>query len=96
MKKSILKSRLIIQMFSSQHNKNQSYNQDIISNFVPMLFLSSKLKRKNFQIIKILFKLQTQVVYDLTDLLLLKTKQLNKYKHILDSKLTFYYYYQIV
>lgn len=69
-KNSILESRLIIQIFSNQHNKHQSYNQNIIK----MLFLSLKLKGKNFQIIKPLFELQTQVVYNLTDLLPLKTR----------------------
>ena len=83
-------------MFSSQYNKNQSCNQNTISNFALLPPLSTELKGKKFQVVRILFKLQIWAVHDLTNLLYLKTKQLDIYKYVLDLKLNFYHCHQMV
>lgn len=68
-------------MFSAQHNKHQSHNNDI----TPCILLDAS-PPQNLQQVKSLFERQTQVVHDLGELLRFKTKQIDKYEHILDSK----------
>ena len=46
--------------------------------------------------VETLLELQTRAVYNLTNLLRLKTKQLDIYKHVLDPKSNFYCHYQMV
>ena len=85
-----------MEMFSSQHSKNQSRNQDLTSDFAPVLPLPTDLKGKKFQMVKTLFESRTRVVHDLTELLRLKTKQMDTYEHVLDPKSKFYRRHQMV
>ena len=66
-----------MEMFSSQHSKNQSRSQDSTSDFTPVPTLFTELKGKKFQVVETLFELRTQALDDLTDLLRLKTKQMD-------------------
>ena len=81
-------------MIIIQHDRNQFYNTNIISSsisasFLPSSFLIQPLKKDKIQEVEI-FELQTQAIHDLSKLLRLKTKQLNKYKYLLDHKSNFY------
>lgn len=96
MEKSASGSRSIVEMFSSQHSKNQSRSQDTTSDFAPVPPLSTELKGEKFQVVETLFELRTRAVNDLTDLLRLKTKQLDTYEHVLDPKSNFYRRHQMV
>lgn len=46
--------------------------------------------------VETLFELRTRAVHDLTDLLRLKTKQMDTYGHVLDPKSNFYHCHQMV
>lgn len=96
MEKSASGSRSIVEMYSSQHSKNQSCSQDTISNFAPVPLLSTELRGKKSQVVETLFELRTRAVQDLTDLLSLKTKQIDTYGHMLDPKSNFHRRHRMV
>ena len=72
-------------MFSAQHNKHQSHNKDVTPYIPPAASPSQTLQQ-----VKSLFEKQTQVAHDLGELLRLKTKQIDKYGHVSDSKSNLY------
>ena len=96
LEKSASESRSIVEMFSTQHSKNQSCNKDLTRDFAPALPLPKDFKGERFQMVETLFELQTWAVHDLSELLRLKIKQIDKYKHILDPKSNLYCRHQMV
>lgn len=87
---------MIIEKFSAQHNKNQSHNKDVIPDIAPAASLPQTLKEGKLQQVETLFEKQTQASHDLGELLRLKTKQIDKYGHVLDSKSNLYCRQQMI
>ena len=78
-------------MFSAQHSKHQSHNNDVTPYIPPAASPPQTLQQ-----VKSLFERQTQAAHDLGELLQLKTKQIDKYGHVLDSKSNLYRRHQMV
>ena len=96
MEKSASQTRSIVEMFSTQHNKHQSHNKDVIPDIAPAASPPQTLKKGKLQQVETLFEKQTQAAHDLGELLRLRTKQIDKYGHVLDSKSNLYRRHQIV
>ena len=87
-------TRSIVDMFSIQRERNQFHNTNLTSDSVlasspPASSLVQPLKKDKVQKVEIL-ELRAQAIHNLCQLLRLKTKQLNKYGHLLDHKSNFY------
>ncbi len=93
MEKSLCTTRSIVDMFSVQLNKNQSRDERVLSTSLPAIFPPKNTEK---EVRKTRFESQTRVVHDPTELLRLKTVQMDKYNHVLDHKLHFYRTYQMV
>ena len=91
LEKSASQTRSIVEMFSTQHSKHQSHNNDVTPYIPPAASLSQTLQQ-----VKSLFKRQTQAAHNLGELLRLKTQQIDKYGYVLDSKSNLYCRHQIV
>ncbi len=93
MEKSASTTRSIVDMFSVQFNKTQSQDELVLSTSLPAIFSP---KNTGKEVRETLFEFQTRVVHDLSELLRLKTVQIDKYGHVLDYKLNLYRRHQMV
>ncbi len=93
MKKSASTIKSIVDMLSAQFNKNQSRNERVSSTSLPAIF-SPKNTRKEVRETR--FESQTRAVHDFSELLRLKTVQMNKYGHVLDHISNLYRRHQMV
>ena len=96
LEKSAFQTRSIVEMFSFQYNKHQPHNKDVIPNIAPAAPPPQTLKEGKLQKVETLFKKKIRAVHDLGELLRLKTKQINKYGHVLDLKSNLYCRHQMV
>lgn len=87
MEKSASTTRSIIDMFSAQFKKNQSQDERVLSTSSPTIFPP---KNTGEKVRETRFELQTRAVHDLSELLRLKTVQIDKYGHVLDPKSNLY------
>lgn len=80
-------TKSIIDMFSVQIEKNQPQNVYILS-----ISLSTILSLKNIEkkIRETWFKSQIQAIHNLSEILYLKTIEIDKYRYILNHKLNLY------
>ncbi len=83
-------------MFSAHRDKNQSHDKDVTPDAVSVAFPPKTLKEERLQKVETLFEKQTRAAYDLSKLLHLKTKQIDRYGQVLDLKSNFYRCHQIV
>ena len=83
-------------MFSAHCDKNQSYDKDVTLDAASVAPLPKILKKRRFQKLETLFEKQTQAAHNLSKLLRLNTKQMNRYEHVLDFKSNLYRHHQIV
>ena len=83
-------------MFSAHRNKNQSYNKDVTPDAISAASPLKTLKKGRLPMVATLFEKQTETTHDLGELLRLKTKQTDRYGHVLDFKSNFYCHYQMV
>lgn len=88
--KLISQTRSIIEKFSTQWSKNQSHNKTPLLETAPASLLSKITKRRKLEKVETILKLQIQAAYNLGKLLYLQTKQMYKYKYVLDLKSNFY------
>ena len=95
LEKSASQTRSIVDMFSIQCDRNQSHNTDPISDSAPASSPVQPLRKDKVQKVET-FESRTQAVYDLRELLQLKTKQFDRCGHLLDHKSNFYRRYQMV
>lgn len=89
-------TKSIVEMFSTYHDKNQFHDKDVMLDIASVTLPPKTLKEGRLQKKETLFEKQTRVVYDLGKLLHLKTKQIDRYGHILDSKSNFYCRHQMI
>ena len=96
LEKSAFQTRSIVEMFSIQHNKNQSSDKDLTleATSAPPPPKFSRLGR--LQKVETLFEAQTRAAHDLGELLRLKTNQIDRYGHVLDYKSNLYRRHQMV
>ena len=80
MEKSASTTKSIVDVFSAQFNKNQSRDECVVSTSPPAIFLPKNTEK---EVEETRFESQTRAVYDLSELLRLKTVQMNKYEHVL-------------
>ena len=80
-------------MFSAQFNKNQSQDERVLSTSLPTIFPP---KNTGKEVRETRFESQTRAVHDLSELLRLKTVQMDKYGHVLDHKSNLYRRHQMV
>ena len=83
-------------MFSANRNKNQSHDKDVTPNASSVASPPKTLKEKRLQKMETLFEKQTRAEHDLGKLLRLKTKQMDRYMHVLDLKSNLYRPHQMV
>lgn len=83
-------------MFFIYYNKNQFYDKKVIFDAILVFFLYKILKKARLQKIVMLFEKQTRVAHNLSKLLYLKIKQIDRYGYILDFKSNFYYCHQMI
>ncbi len=93
MEKSTSTTRSIVDTFSAQFNKNQSRDECVLSTSPPAIFLP---KNTGKEVEETRFESQTRAVYDLSELLRLKTVQMNKYEHVLGYQSNLYWRHQMV
>lgn len=87
-------------IFSTQRDRIQSQNTNPASDSAPAFSKPGSSSVQPFRKDKVqkvdIFESRTQAVHDLGELLPLKTKQLDKYGHLLDHKSNFYWHHQMV
>lgn len=83
-------------MFSAYCDKNLSYDKDVMFNISSVAPALKTLKKGRLQKIEMLFEKQTWVAHNLGKLLRLKTKQIERYEHVLDFESNLYYHYQML
>ena len=83
-------------MFSAHCDINQFYDEDVTLDTALVVHLPNNLKEGRLQKVEVLFKKQTQAAHNLGKLLYLKTKQIDRYRHVLNSKSNFYCRHQMV
>ena len=93
MRRSASKARSVVDMFLAQFIKNESLDECVLSTSLSAIFL---LKNTGKKVRETRFESQTQAVYDLSELLHLKTVQIDKYGHVLDYKSNSYRKHQMV
>ncbi len=86
-------TRSIVDIFSAQLNKNQSRDERVLSTSLPAIFSP---KNTENEVRGTRFESQTQAVHDLSELLRLKTVQMDKYGLVLDHKSNLYWKHQMV
>lgn len=79
-------------MFSTQLKKSQSSDKSPLSTPTPAVF---PLKISKDKVRERRLESQTRAVHDLDELFRLKTKQMDRYGHILDHKSNLYLQYQM-
>ena len=83
-------------MFSAHRDKNQSHYINVTPDAASVIPPAKNLKEKRLQKVKTLFEKQTRTAPDLGKLLRLKTKQIDRYRYVLDLKSSFYRHHQMV
>ena len=96
LKKSAFQTRSIIEMFSAHRDENQFYDKDVMLDATLVAPLPKILKEQRLQKMETLFEKRTRAAHDLSKLLHLKTKQIDRHGHVLDSKSNFYCRHQMV
>ena len=96
LEKSASQTRSIVEMFSAHRDKNQSHDKDVTPDATSVPPPSKTLKEGRLQKVETLFEKRTQAAHDLGELLRLKTKQMDRYGHVLDSKSNLYRRHQMV
>ena len=82
-----------MEKFSAHRDKNQSHDKDVTPDAASVAPPPKTLKKGRLQKVETLFEKQTRAAHDLGKLLRLKTKQMDRYGHVLDSKSNLYCYY---
>ena len=93
LEKSASTTRSIVDMFSAQIKKNQPQDVHVSSTSSPAILPPKNTEKK---IRETRFESQTRAVHDLSELLHLKTIQIDKYGHVLDPKSNLYRRHQMV
>ena len=83
-------------MFSIQRDRNQSQNKNPILEVASAPSQAQALRGGKVQRVETLFESQTRAVYNLSEFLRLKIKQLDRYGHLLDHKSNLYRRHQMV
>ena len=96
LEKSAFQTRSIVKMFSAHRDKNQFHDKDVTPDASSVAPLPKILKKRKLQKVETLFEKQTRAAHDLGELLHLKTKQIDRYRHVLDLKSNLYRRHQMV
>ena len=88
--KSASQTRSIVKMFSAHRDKNQSHDKDVTADVKSVAPPPKTLKEERLQKVETLFEKQTWAEHDLGKLLHLKTKQMDRFRHVLDLKSNLY------
>ncbi len=83
-------------MFSAHRDKNQSHDKDVTPNIASVAPPPKTLKEGRLQKMETLFEKQTGAAHDLCELLHLKTKRIDRYRHVLDLKSNLYRRHQMI
>ncbi len=83
-------------MFSAHRDKNRSHDKDVTPDAASVAPPPKTLKERRLQKVKTLFEKQTRAAHDLGELLRLKTKQKDRYWHVLDLESNLYLRHQMV
>ena len=86
-------TRSIVDLFSARFNKNKSWDERVLSTSLPAVFLPNNTGN---EVKETRFESQTQDVHDLSELLCLKTVQIDKYGQVLDHQSNLYRRYPMV
>lgn len=82
-----------MEIFFTHYNKNLLYDKDITPNAILIAPPPKTLKERRFQKIETLFEKQTRFAHNLSKLLCLRIKQIDRYGHVLDFKSNIYHRY---
>ena len=96
LEKSTSQTKSIVEMFSANRDKNQSHDKDVTPDAVSVALPPKALKEGRLQKVEMLFEKQTRAAHNLGELLHLQTKQMVRYRHVLDMKSNLYRRHQIV
>ena len=96
LEKSASQTRSIVEMFFAHRDKNQSHDKDVTPDAASVAPPPKTLKEGRLQKMETLFEKQTRAAHDLGELLRLKTKQMDRYWHVLDLKSNLYRRHQMV
>ena len=96
LEKSASQTRSIVHIFSIQRDRNQSHDTNPILDVASAPSQAQALRGGKVQRVETLFESPTRAVYNLSELLRLKTKQLDRYGHLLDHKSNHYRRHKMV
>ena len=96
LKKSAFHTKPITDRFLVQYNRNSLHHSMSLPTLLLPPFLPKSLPHQVVKKVETKFMLQTQAVYDLEELLHLKSQPRNKYGHKLSHRLSYYQHHQIV